>query len=868
MNMFSRRRKMTKISAIEIRNKFLNFFKEKDHMEIENSSVIPKNDPTLLFINSGMAPIKNYFTGVQKPPYARLCDVQPCIRTIDIDSIGDKHHLTSFQMLGSWSINDYFKEKAISLAFEFLTKHLNIPQEKLYVTVFAGDESLGLPYDKEAYEFWKKVGMPENHIVQCGKEDNFWGPTAETGPCGPCTEIFYDTGEGEEYIPGGIFDTKKRYIEIWNAGVFMQLNKNADGTFSRLSFTSVDTGAGLERLAMVLNGYSTVYDTDLLNPIKKAIESEVSESFKIDEKDILIMTDHLRTATLILSEKVSPSNEGRGYIPRKLIRRCMMIIAKNKLINFEFSKIVGFIIENYSNMFPKFNENKEYIISEFEKEYKQFQKVLENGLEKLESIKNKSENITSDQIFELVTTYGLPFDIIKNYADENGLSIDEAGFETKLQSHKEKSKNLSATDVNGNMKEISAILCDRQPTSFVGYEELSCGVTITDIVRENELVNSACEGEKIAFVLDKTPFYAESGGQCADSGAVCGENFKVSVTDVKKTSSGVFVHFGTVEHGEVKTDYKALAEINKIKRNNTKNNHTAVHLLQSALQKKFGKEVHQAGSKVDDMRLRFDFNYDKPISDQEIFEIEKLVNSYIRENISRKTEIKKLSEAISSGAIAIFESKYGDDVRVVTYGNVSSELCGGTHTEMTGNIGLFTIVGVEGIGKGIKRITAVTGEQALSLVQHKTENINKLSKKLKVKPENLFEKLEKEFAQKNSNQPASKPIADLKLNYIKDDENLKIAYVRAESSDKKIVSQISKMANKINGVVFGVIGTEKLQVIVSVSDKCVEKIAANEILLNIFEQIGGKGGGNRSVASGGTGANIDDVIKAVHELEI
>ena len=343
---------MDKISSIDIRNKFIAFFKEKDHMEIVDSSIVPKNDPTLLFINSGMAPLKNYFIGVEKPPYPRLCDVQPCIRTIDIDSIGDKHHLTSFQMLGSWSINDYFKEKAISLAYEFLTKCLEIPKEKLYVTVFAGDKELGLPLDQEAYDFWKKAGMPESHIIACGKEDNFWGPTAETGPCGPCTEIFYDTGEGEEYTPGGEFDTKKRYIEIWNAGVFMQLNKNADGSYSKLGFTSVDTGAGLERLAMVLNDYDSAYQTDLLFPIKEKIIENLPSENSLSEIELRILTDHLRTAALILSEHVCPSNEGRGYIPRKLIRRCMMITAKNKISDFNFSEVIEFITEKYKEIFP------------------------------------------------------------------------------------------------------------------------------------------------------------------------------------------------------------------------------------------------------------------------------------------------------------------------------------------------------------------------------------------------------------------------------------------------------------------------------------------------------------------------------------
>ena len=500
---------MQKISSIEIKNKFLSFFKNNDHMEISDSSVVPKNDPTLLFINSGMAPLKNFFTGVEKPPYKRLCDIQPCIRTIDIDSIGDKHHLTSFQMLGSWSINDYFKEKAISLAFKFLTEGLNIPKEKLYVTVFAGDEELGLPLDTEAYGFWKKVGMPENHIIKCGKEDNFWGPTAETGPCGPCTEIFYDTGEGEEYLPGKKFDTKKRYIEIWNAGVFMQLNKNADGTFSKLSFTSVDTGAGLERLSMVLNGFSTVYDTDLLNPIKKFIESKIPSDKKLFEKDIRIMTDHLRTTSLILSEKVSPSNEGRGYIPRKLIRRCMMIIAKNKIKNFDFSEVIAFVLDKYSDLFPRFSENRNFVINEIKKEQVQFEKILENGLEKLENINNSKKKITAEIAFDLVTTYGLPFDIISSYAEENSLELDADGFRQKLESHKEKSKNIVGAKENESLKNLSELLSDCSKTNFVGYEDLDCEAKVLKIIKDGEEVSSADEKDEVILILDKTPFYAE-----------------------------------------------------------------------------------------------------------------------------------------------------------------------------------------------------------------------------------------------------------------------------------------------------------------------------------------------------------------------
>lgn len=848
-----------KLSSIEIKNKFLSFFKERGHMEITNSSIIPKNDPTLLFINSGMAPIKNYFTGVEKPPCPRLCDIQSCIRTIDIDSVGDKHHLTSFQMLGSWSINDYFKEKAIALAFEFLTKYLNIPKEKLYVTVFSGDKDLDLPLDEEAYEYWKKVGMPEDHIVKCGKEDNFWGPTAETGPCGPCTEIFYDTGEGLKYVPGGEFDTKKRYIEIWNAGVFMQLNKNADGTFSRLSFTSVDTGAGLERIAMVLGGYSTVYDTDLLNPIKKFIESNIPSGSSICAKDILIMTDHLRTATLILSEKVPPSNEGRGYIPRKLLRRCMMITAKNKIWDFDFSGVANFIIEKYSELFANFSKNKNYIIDEFKKEQEQFGKVLKNGLERLEQIKLSSKNISSDEAFELVTTYGLPFDIICGYAEENGMNVDKKGFENKINEHKEKSKNVHGSSENANLKNILKQFEDCKATEFVGYDISECQCNVLKVLKEDE---------NVYIALDKTPFYAESGGQCADTGAVFGENCDIKIEDVKKLSNGIFVHIGKIISGNIENSPAVTAKIDMNRRKKIANNHSAVHLLQSALQKVYGKNLHQAGSKVEENKLRFDFNYDNTLSEEEIFEIEKIVNGYIRDNLARNVEIKKLSDAISDGATALFENKYGDNVRVVSFGEVSKELCGGTHTDRTGNIGLFCVLSAEGIGKGIKRITAVTGDEALTYIQNKVKDLNELARILKVKPEMAAEKAKKELLERSNKKPEVKSVSKEDIKYIGNCSGLKIGYIRVQEHYKKLSSDIAKISDEVGCVVVCLSGDDKKQVIVAVSDDMTPKHFANDILKSIMEKIGGKGGGNKKLATGGCKASENQVLDAITSIHM
>lgn len=854
---------MNKISSKEIRDKFLEFFKENGHMELSDSSIIPKNDPTLLFINSGMAPLKDYFTGAAKPPCKRLCDVQTCIRTIDIDSIGDKHHLTSFQMLGSWSIGDYFKEKAIYFAYTLLTERIKLPKEKIYVSVFSGDEELGIPFDSEAYECWKKVGVEEDHIVKCGKEDNFWGPTSETGPCGPCTEMFFDTGDGEEYVPGGNFDTT-RYIEIWNAGVFMQFSKNADGNFSKLAFNSVDTGAGLERLAMVIGGYSSVYETDLLAPIKEKIIAQLDCKDALSEREVLILTDHLRTTSIILSEKVAPSNEGRGYTPRKLIRRCMMITQKNKVYNFNFSKVLDFILTEYQDIFPRFKENHDVVIKAFEKEYEQFNKVLKSGLERLETIKENA--ISAEDAFELVTTYGLPFDIIKQYADEKSLSVDEKGFKEKIEIHKEKSRNISSGVKGGNLSKMFSVLSGTTATEFTGYEDHSCEATVIKVIDGEELTEKALNGQNVGIVFDKSCFYAESGGQCADTGVIAGENFKLKVNDVKKSNDGVFVHFCDVESGEIKLGDKAFLEIDEQKRNETECNHTAVHLLHSALRKIFGENVHQAGSKVESKKLRFDFNYENSIKDEEIAKIEEIVNASIRSNIKRNVEIKTLSEAVSSGAMALFESKYKDEVRVVGFGDVSKELCGGTHTSRTGNIGLFIILSAEGIGKGVKRITALTGNEALNYVQGKIREINEISKLFKVKPENLIEKIKKEASKKEvKNEKAEK--ADLTKAEIFDlAGDFKLAVATISEPGKKLSNEIVKAAENLGGVFACICGENKKQVMIAVANRAQNDFKANEILSELMQHLNGKGGGNKKLANGGTDASVIDIKKNLKNI--
>lgn len=845
-----------KISSKEIKDAFLNFFEKNDHLIISDSSIIPKNDPTLLFINSGMAPLKNYFNGEEIPPKKRLCNVQPCIRTIDIDDVGDKHHLTSFQMLGSWSIGDYFKEYAIKFAFKLLTESLHIPKEKLYMTIFSGDKEIGLEPDLEAKKYWMEVGVDESHIVACGKDDNFWGPTSETGPCGPCTEVFYDTGSGDEnkYVPGGHFDTKNRYIEIWNAGVFMQLNKNADGSFDKLKFKSVDTGAGLERLAMVLNGHSSVYDTDLLCPIKDRIKEEIGSNTNVSERDILIMTDHLRTISLILSEKVSPDNEGRGYIPRKLIRKCIMIIAKSKVENFDFLNIMRFIVDMYQDIFPLFATNKQYILDTFKKEAEQFQKVIVAGLERLQHIKEKTSLINGNDTFELVTTFGLPFDIICDFADENNMQVDKDGYKERLEMHKKISSQGKAGS-KSSQYDLSEFE-DFDTVKFTGYDTLSDEAKVTFV---------RCKGSDIKLITDHTPFYAQSGGQCADIGTIKNDSFEMKVESVLKTKKGTIIHFGKLVSGSVKVDDTVQMYVDQVTRRQTANAHSCVHLLQSALKKHFGKNVNQAGSKVEPNKLRFDFNYDNKISYDDICTLEKTVNTFIRMNLNREVINTDLDTARKLGATALFESKYADTVRMVSFGDVSKELCGGTHTSATGNIGFFAITSVEGIGKGIKRISALVGDDAVAYYHEQLGILNTVSEMLKVKPSEIEHKV-KALLEKPTKKPQVEKISLESANVVQHTNGIKYACIVRDTFDKSMRDELIRLADEIQGIVLFATNAEHKQVLVATSDALVSKCHSGKILKAVLEKVGGKGGGNARLATGGNvSADINTIIQTFEQ---
>lgn len=853
---------MLKITSREIRDKFLKFFEEKNHLKISGSSVIPSNDPTLLFINSGMAPLKKYFTGEAQPPGSDLCNVQPCIRTIDIDEIGDRHHLTSFEMLGSWSINNYFKEKAISLAFELLVEGLKIPKERLYVTVFSGLPELNLEPDTESAKIWESLGLDKNHIVYQPFEDNFWGPTAETGPCGPCTEVFYDTGDdyGARYVPDGHFDTKSRYIEIWNAGVFMQFNKNSDGTYDNLKFKSVDTGAGLERLTMALNGLTSVYETDLLSPILEEITSQTKDTV-LDLRARRIITDHLRTTAFILSEGVKPSNDGRGYIPRRLIRRCAALVQKAKIERFNFVSVLEKVIEQYGDFYTHFKAKSEEIISTFEKERTHFEQILKDGFKRLEKLSEKPGfEINGRDAFLLVSTYGIPIDLISEYANEKGGKLNEDDYKKEFKKHQEISKNSGGNSGENEtlklkLSDYQNVLANFPETEFLGYDLSECFSKVQGIIKEGKRVKSVASGDKALIITDKSCLYAESGGQVSDTGSIISDNVEVDILDVQKNDNKTFVHVGIVKNGELCENDKIKIKIDDDKRLKIKKNHSSVHLLQSALRKVLGNNIRQAGSLVEEDRLRFDFLYEGKPSDEELEQVEMIVNKFIQMDIPLVTEVIKLDDAIKKGALAFFEDKYGDNVRMVKFGNISKELCGGTHIETTGKIGYFKILSEGSVGRGTRRITAVVGSTAIEYVQSQLKILKETALKLKTSPEEILSKLN--LLLQTPKQQKVSSFTPLKKDEISKDAG------KSEKARAFLVKEFSEFSNEIRdeairvaeimqGVVCFLCNEEdKLKVIVAVHKPISKELNASAIIQKVLKYIDGKGGGQPHLALGG-----------------
>ena len=840
------------LSSSEIREIFLRFFEDRDHKRIGSASLVPKDDPTLLFINAGMAPMKKYFVGAEKPPHPDLCNVQPCIRTIDIEEVGDRHHLTLFEMLGSWSIGHYFKERAVELAFELLVDHFGFPAEKLYVSVYQGNPEIGLPPDDVTANAWEKVGIARDHIVYLG-EDNFWGPAGDHGPCGPCTEVYFDTGPeyGQAYEDGGSFEESSRYIEIWNAGVFMELDKKPDGRFEKLPFTSVDTGSGLERMAMVLGGHPTAYETDLLRPLFDGVTAALGERAPVADRRII--TDHMRASVFILGEGVRPGNEGRAYIPRRLIRKVLALAVRNDATNVDYAGLLGGVVDQFGSAYPHLAERKDEIIGAFTREVGEFDRVIGRGFERLDSLCGKpGVEISGADAFELFATYGVPIDLVRDFVRERGGRVDEDGFEREFRHHQEVSRAGKSAE-QGPWSPEAAVAEVGDETEFTGYTEMVSKGQILGLLRSGARIERAREGEKVEVIADRSPFYPEGGGQVGDQGRIVTDTGEVQVEDTQLLG-GRYVHRGEVKKGEIVADSGAELRVDESRRRLVMANHSATHLLHSALRQVLGEHANQAGSLVEADRLRFDFEHPKKLSLEELHEIERLVNRHIQSNYERDTAVTSYDDAIKRGAIAFFGESYGDTVRMVQFGPVSTELCGGTHVHATGDIGMFRITQESSVASGVRRIVAVTGPAAVDYTLDEDRVLKQVAAELKSSVAELPQRVAalKQKPKNDQKAAADKPAIDARSAARKAGELAYVAERLDGASAEAIREEALRVADAIDGVaVLAGVDEGKVRLVVAVAKPKTEAIKAPAVLKTLAPIVGGRGGGQPHLAQGG-----------------
>ncbi len=718
-----------RISLNAIREKFLSFFESKGHMRLNSFSLIPQNDPSLLLINSGMAPMKKYFTGELTPPSRRVVTCQRCIRTPDLDRVGHTaRHGTYFEMLGNFSFGDYFKTEAIHWAWEFLTETLGIPAERLWPSVYEKDS--------EAFDIWaNEIGIPKEKIVRLGREDNFW--EHGSGPCGPCSEIYFDRGEKygcgkPDCKPGCDCD---RYMEIWN-NVFSQFENDGQGNYSELRQKNIDTGMGLERLACVVQGADNLFEVDTVRGILDTVCEISGKKYGDGEKSdisIRVITDHLRAAVFMISDGILPSNEGRGYVLRRLLRRAAR---HGKLLNIGrpfLKEICGAVIRANGAAYPELNEKRNIIEKIIATEESNFAKTIDQGLKMLDEMTaGRGSTLSGDDAFRLYDTYGFPLDITKEILAEKGMAVDEKAFEERMFRQREMARNARKQSDTDAWKRGGALPADIPATVFTGYTETESEGTIAAVIKDGVETETAGAGDKVTVILDKTPFYAESGGQAADTGTVSGKNVKLSVYDTQKNAAGVFAHSCVIESGILSKGDRVTASVDVARRDAIRRNHTAAHLLQGALRQILGTHVEQAGQSVTEHSVRFDFTHFSALTREELETVEAKVNEAILAAAPVETREMPLADAKALGAMALFGEKYGNTVRVVSVPGYSVELCGGTHIDNTAKIGLFQIVSESSAAAGVRRIEAVTGTGVLRLLETQKEEISAALTALKI----------------------------------------------------------------------------------------------------------------------------------------
>ena len=856
---------MKYLTGAQIRQMYLDFFKEKGHNIEPSASLVPHEDPSLLWINSGVATLKKYFDGRVVPENPRITNAQKAIRTNDIENVGKtaRHH-TFFEMLGNFSIGDYFKEEAITWAWEFLTdeKWIGFEKDKLAVTIH--------PEDDEAHKIWnEKIGIPEERIIRL--KENFWD--IGEGPSGPNTEIFYDRGpeygddpNDPELYPGG---ENERHLEVWNL-VFSQFNHNPDGTYTPLPKKNIDTGMGLERMASVVQNVPTNFDTDLFMPIIHAVEQFTDVKYGANkETDVAfkVIADHIRTVTFAVGDGALPSNEGRGYVLRRLLRRAVRYAKQiniNKPFMFELVPVVGEIMKDF---YPEVLSNKEFIAKVVKNEEERFHETLHDGLTILYDVikKEKEQGLTvipGPDAFRLYDTYGFPIELTEEYAEEENMTVDHEGFEKEMEAQRDRARR-ARQDVD-SMQIQGGVLGDVKVASeFVGYDQLQVEAQVVAIVKDGDLITEAHEGEEVQIILNKTPFYAESGGQIADKGTISSETVKLDVLDVQKAPNGQNLHRVTVTAGTLSADEKVVAIVDQDNRSQIIKNHSATHLLQRALKDVLGPHVNQAGSLVEAERLRFDFSHFGQITAEEIEKIETIVNEQIWKSLDVNIEYKDIDEAKAMGAMALFGEKYGKVVRVVQMGDFSLELCGGCHVPNTAVIGLFKIVSESGIGAGTRRIEAVTGAGAYKLMADQINILKEAAAKLKTTSKDVPARIEAVLAEtkelQRENDSLSAKLSNIEagnlVSNVKDVNGINVLVAKVPSTDMNNLRVMADdLKQKLDPVIL-VLGSaqgEKVNLIAGVTKEYIEKgFHAGKLIKEVATRCGGGGGGRPDMAQAG-----------------
>ena len=869
---------MRKLGMNELRKEYLDFFgSKKNHTVLKSFSLIPEDDESLLLINAGMAPLKKYFTGEKKMKNNRATSSQRCIRTGDIERVGiTERHGTFFEMLGNFSFGDYFKREAIHWAYEFLTVNLEIDKNLLWVSVYENDD--------EAFDIWHdEIGIAKDRILRFGKEDNFW--ELEVGPCGPDSEIFVDRGiekavDENDNKPGN--DDSDRFMEVWNL-VFTQFNKNANKEYIPLAHPNIDTGMGLERMAMVLQNKDNIFEVDVNQNIIKEIEELSNKKYKENKKDdisIRVIADHAKAMTFMVSDGIQPSNEKRGYVLRRLIRRAFR---HGKLLGIEgefLSSIIDCVIDSYKVEYDELTKNREKIISIIEKEEENFQKTIDSGLDILNSYieelkENNKDILRGKDAFKLYDTYGFPLDLTKEILDENDLKVDTKEFDEYMENQRNLARNARKSDAGWSLESIN--VDEFKQTEFVGYENFEINANIIGLFDNKEKVNFIKKGHKGIIVSDKTSFYAEGGGQVADTGFIITDDAKARVYNVQKKKDAI-LHYVEVEEGKLES-CNALFKVNKQRRLDITRNHTATHLLDQALRNLLSDEVKQAGSLVDEYKLRFDFTYPNALTNDEIKKIEDEVNEKIREQLPVKKEIMSYKESEKLGAIGLFEDKYKDMVRVVSVSDYSKELCGGCHVNNSSEILMFKIIQESSAASGIRRIEAITGKKVYEYLNKNIELINSISDELKTNPKNLLSRaksLNEEIKQLKDDIQKLKEFNEKDIykdieNEVKDIKGINLLVHKFDNED---LDTLRNFENRIKDkykdliIVFATVKDNKIIFTASVSDSLTDKYNAGKIVKEVSKITGGNGGGKKNFAQAGGKdiSKLDEALEKVYDL--